>query len=242
MGEKGLIFVYKPPIYIRYDEVRSVNFERSGGSTRSFDISVALTNNDIVYTFSSIEKGEYGRLYEFLKSRKIIVKTSGKTDGKSGLDWGSDDRKVDHHLNTVIANAEEFSGGSEDMSSDDTDFNPDALEALSAKEEYDSEPSTTSSEDSSEVEGSDEEAVKKREEKAKRRVERRKEKELKKAVAAAASTSAPRKKRSKEGGGGERKTKRTKLPGQPKKNQSAYFIWMNVNRKNIQEKNPGLGI
>ena len=30
------------------------------------------------------------------------------------------------------------------MSSDDTDFNPDALEALSAKEEYDSEPSSTS--------------------------------------------------------------------------------------------------
>jgi hypothetical protein len=32
------------------------------------------------------------------------------------------------------------------MSSDDEDFNPDNLEALSAKEEYDSEPSTTSSE------------------------------------------------------------------------------------------------
>ena len=30
------------------------------------------------------------------------------------------------------------------MSSDDTDFNPDNLEALSAREEYDSEPSSTS--------------------------------------------------------------------------------------------------
>ena len=30
------------------------------------------------------------------------------------------------------------------MSSDDTDFNPDNLEAMSAKEEYDSEPSSTS--------------------------------------------------------------------------------------------------
>jgi len=35
------------------------------------------------------------------------------------------------------------------MSSDDEEFNPDLLEALSAKEEYDSEPSTTSSEDGS---------------------------------------------------------------------------------------------
>ena len=37
-----------------------------------------------------------------------------------------------------------MSDGDGDMSSDDTDFNPDALEALSAKEEYDSEPSSTS--------------------------------------------------------------------------------------------------
>ena len=37
-----------------------------------------------------------------------------------------------------------LSDGDWDMSSDDTDFNPDALEALSAKEEYDSEPSSTS--------------------------------------------------------------------------------------------------
>ena len=60
----------------RYDDIRSVVFERSGGSTRSFDISV-LTLNDQTYTFSSIEKGEYGKLYEFIKSKKISVKTSG---------------------------------------------------------------------------------------------------------------------------------------------------------------------
>ena len=54
------------------------------------------------------------------------------------------------------------------MSSDDSDFNPDALEALSAKEEYDSEPSTTSDDDSS-VEGSGSDAERKREEKRKRK-------------------------------------------------------------------------
>ena len=41
--------------------------------------------------------------------------------------------------------------GEDSMSSDDTDFNPDALEALSAKEEYDSEPSSTSSDSDGEV-------------------------------------------------------------------------------------------
>ena len=139
--ERGLIFIYKPPIFLRYDEVKNIIFERSGGSTRSFDIS-ATTTNDIVYTFSSIEKNEYGKLYDFFKSKKVTVKTSGKGDGGT-LNW-EDDKKVDHYLEGVKADAQDMSG-EDSMSSDDTDFNPDALEALSAKEEYDSEPSSTSS-------------------------------------------------------------------------------------------------
>ena len=120
--------------------MKSVVFERSGGSTRSFDISVT-SQHDIVYTFSSIEKNEYEKLYQYLKSKKVNVKSSGK--GKEGtLTWDDDD-KVDHYLEGVKRDAEDMSDAS--MSSDDEDFNPDALEALSAKEEYDSEPSTTSS-------------------------------------------------------------------------------------------------
>ena len=40
---------------------------------------------------------------------------------------------IDHHLEKVKQDAEIFSSGSDDMSSDDTDFNPDELEALSAR-------------------------------------------------------------------------------------------------------------
>ena len=56
----------------RFDEIHHVNFARSGGSTRSFDIEVH-SRGDMVYTFSSIEKEEYGRLYEFVKNKKIHV-------------------------------------------------------------------------------------------------------------------------------------------------------------------------
>uniref|UniRef100_A0A0K2SX54 FACT complex subunit SSRP1 n=3 Tax=Lepeophtheirus salmonis TaxID=72036 RepID=A0A0K2SX54_LEPSM len=228
--ERGFMFVYKPPIFLRYDEVRGVTFERSGGSTRSFDVSVNLKNNDIVYTFSSIEKGEYQKLYDYLKSKNLNLKVSGKTN-KSGIDWG-DDRKVDHHLHNVIASANELSS---ELSSDDTDFNPDALEALSAKEEYDSEPSTTSTEES-DVEGTGPEADAKREEKRKKKELRRVEKESEKSKKPVSS-------KKKEGGGssGQRK-KKTKLPGQPKRNQSAYFLWMNENREKIKSDFPGLSI
>ena len=34
----------------------------------------------------------------------------------------------------------------------------------------------------------------------------------------------------------------TKLPGQPKKNQSAYFLWMNQNREQIKKDHPGLSM
>merc|ERR1712079_657765 len=116
------------------------------------------------------------------------------------------------------------------MSSDDEDFNPDTLEAQSAKEEYDSEPTTTSSEDS-DVSGSGSDADRKREEKKKKKEEAK-----------------AKKAKRKESGGGEKKPrtqktkKMTKLPGQPKKNMSAYFLWMQANRAEISAKNKGAGV
>merc|ERR1712037_1022033 len=127
--ERGIMFVYKPPIFVKFEDVQSVNFARSGGTNRSFDIEVN-TRGDTVYTFSSIEKDEYGRLYEFLKSKKIAVKSVGKMDA-SKLDLSKDD--VDHHAELVKADAESSSNSS--MSSDDEDFNPDKLEAKDAKAE-----------------------------------------------------------------------------------------------------------
>merc|ERR1712012_1540950 len=145
--ERGIMFVYKPPIFVKFEDVQSVNFARSGGTNRSFDIEVN-TRGDTVYTFSSIEEDEYGRLYEFLKSKKISVKSVGKMDA-SKLDLSKDD--VDHHAELVKADAESSSSNSS-MSSDDEDFNPDKLEAKDAKEEYDSDPSDTGSDSGGEEE------------------------------------------------------------------------------------------
>ena len=82
--------------------------------------------------------------------------------------------------------------------------------------------------------GSGSDAERQRAEKAKRKAEKRASREK-------------RKKRSAGGGGApkekkERKVKKTKLPGQPKRNQSAYFIWMNENREKIKRDHPGLSV
>ena len=53
--ERGFAYVHKPPLYIRFEEVASVNFGRSAGSTRSFDFDVETTGG-ATYNFVGIEK------------------------------------------------------------------------------------------------------------------------------------------------------------------------------------------
>lgn len=74
--ERGFIYVHKPPVHIRFDEILSINFARSGGSTRSFDFEVE-TKSGIVHTFSSIEKEEYQKIYDFVSNKKLRVKNRG---------------------------------------------------------------------------------------------------------------------------------------------------------------------
>jgi len=219
--ERGFIFVYKPPIFVKFEDVKYVNFARSGGSNRSFDIEIH-TRGETNYTFSSIEKDEYHRLYEFLKNKKLNVKSTGKMDS-SKLDLS--ESNVDHFAHTVKADADSESENS--MSSDDEDFNPDALEARDVKEEYDSDPSDTgSSDDEGSGSGSEGEKEKRRKEKAERKAEKAKRKR----------TSAPSERSSKP-------KKKTKLPGMPKKPMTAYFLWLNEEgRDAIKRENPGMGV
>ena len=65
-----------------------------------------------------------------------VVFCSGKFEGGT-LVW-DDDKAVDHNLERVKNEAMDDMSDEGSMSSDDEDFNPDNLEALSAKEEYDS--------------------------------------------------------------------------------------------------------
>lgn len=41
--------------------------------SRSFDFEIELKNG-VVHTFSSIEKEEYGKLYDFINAKKLHVK------------------------------------------------------------------------------------------------------------------------------------------------------------------------
>ena len=113
-----------------------------------------------------------------------ICENAVKNDNSSQKRKGSDvlsgsKRRKKSHL-PLSQQGAESSSGSDDMSSDDTDLMPDALEALSVKLEYDSQPPTTSGKSESDDFGCGSNAEWRQEEKRKLKVEKEATKQQKK--------------------------------------------------------------
>ncbi|XP_050590377.1 FACT complex subunit Ssrp1 isoform X2 [Bombus affinis] len=221
--ERGFIYVHKPPIHIRFEEIASVNFARGGGSTRSFDFEIELTSG-VVHTFSSIEKEEYGKLFDFITSKKLRVKNRGKSDKLNyDNDFGDSDQEdePDAYLARVKAEAQERDAeenqDSEEESTDE-DFNPNQDESDVA-EEYDSNPNSSESENESDASG-------------KSQKKEKKEKKEKKPKSAKTSEK-PRK---------PRKQKKEKDANKPKRPPTAFMIWLNSARERIKAENPGIAV
>lgn len=146
--EKQFIFIHKPAVLIRFDEIESVEFQRYAGgqgSTRNFDLSVTLLNTpgDTLavkeYTFSGIDKSNYASLYSFLSQKKIRIKNiegvgsdeqprsaiyDEVDEGGEGMGESSEDEDYDQNK---ASESESESDGSEDESdlgslSDDSDL------------------------------------------------------------------------------------------------------------------------
>lgn len=219
--ERGFIYIHKPPIHIRFEEISSVNFARGGGSTRSFDFEIELKNG-VIHTFSSIEKEEYGSLYDFINAKKLRVKNTGKSDkpAYTGDDYGDSDNEAepDAYLARVKREGQERDEDDDDDSdeSTDEDFNPEGQESDVA-EEFDSNPSTTESESGNEEGGE-------------KKDKKEKKKKDKKPKSAKTISEKPR------------KSKKAKKPddGRPKRAATAYMIWFNEARDEIKSDNPGI--
>ncbi|XP_065057793.1 FACT complex subunit SSRP1-like isoform X1 [Rhopilema esculentum] len=221
--ERGFIFVHKPPVHIRFDEILCVNFARGSTTGRTFDFDVDLKNGTSV-SFSNLERQDYGHLYDFVTSKNLRIRNKGgKSGGATVMDdlMVSDEESPDFYLEKVKAEAAEDDDDYErdDDEESDEDFNPDMAEE-DVKEEFDSAAS------SSESEGSDDEEKPK---KKKKEVKRKPEKREKEPAA---------KKPRKETKSGKKK----KDPNAPKKPMSGYMIWLNENRENIKKEYPGISI
>jgi structure-specific recognition protein 1 len=215
--ERGFMFVHKPPLHIRFEEIAYVNFARGGGSTKSFDFEIELKSGT-THTFSSIEKEEYSKLYDFIVSKKLTVKNTGKMTSNYAEDFGdSDKEEPDAYLARVKAEAQERESdesGSDEESTDE-DFNPNVAESDVA-EEFDSNVSSSDSEDGS---GDEEHKKKKKEKKEKREKKPREKKER-----------------------GTKKPKKDRDENAPKRATTAFMLWLNENREKIKKDNPGIKV
>ncbi|XP_022116947.1 FACT complex subunit Ssrp1 [Pieris rapae] len=221
--EKGFIYVHKPPVHIRFEEIASVNFARGGASsTKSFDFEIELKQGSI-HTFSSIEKGEYDKLFNYITAKKLHVKNTGKNDkALYDDDFGDSDteKEPDAYLERVKAEAKERDSNDSDGSdeSTDEDFNPDKAKESDVAEEYDTNPSSSEDSDASDASKG-----------SKKEKEKKKEKKPKKTITI---SEAPRKRKDKS-------KKREKDANAPKRPSTAFMLWLNENRKKIVEENPG---
>lgn len=82
--EKSLLFLPKPPTLILHSEIGVVTFSRvgttTGGSSRTFDMKFHMKGGNEIQ-ISSINREEYANIQDFLKQKRIKVKTVGTEEG-----------------------------------------------------------------------------------------------------------------------------------------------------------------
>ncbi|KAI9365718.1 hypothetical protein BD770DRAFT_433196 [Pilaira anomala] len=153
--EKSLLFIPKPPTFIPLNEIAVVTFSRvgqSGGSSRTFDMKFNMKGgNDI--QFSSINREEYANIEDYLKQKKIKIKSEGNEDvvmtytDLAGLDEDDDEdddtfdvrkkRRTDPSSSMGRSNLGAGGAGADDEDeSPDEDFAPDSDSDV--PEEFDS--------------------------------------------------------------------------------------------------------
>ncbi|XP_073343288.1 FACT complex subunit SSRP1a isoform X2 [Pagrus major] len=219
--ERGFIYVHKPPVHLRFEEISCVNFARGTTTTRSFDFEIE-TKQGNQYTFSSIEREEYGKLFDFVNAKKLNIKNRGFKEGMKGkIDEYSDSDEDQHdaYLERMKAEGkirEEGNDSDESDAESDESFNP-GEEDDDIAEEYDSNASASDS--SEDGDDSEDESAKKKKAKKAKPVKEKKERK-------------PRKE----------KKKKQKDTGGPKRPMSAYMLWLNSSRERIKSENPGISI
>lgn len=141
--EKSFLFIPKPTTFIPHSEIGVVSFSRlgttSGGSSRTFDIKFHMKNGSDIQ-FSSINREEYANLEEFLRSKRIKVKSVNNEEtivSYAELDEDEDEDEEEYSGRKKRRTEKEMDVDDEEESPDE-DFAPDESGSEVA-EEFDSE-------------------------------------------------------------------------------------------------------
>jgi len=246
--EKQFIFIHKPAVLIRFDEIESVEFQRYAGgqgSTRNFDLCVTLLNTPgdnlsvKEYTFSGIDKTNYAALYSFLSGKKIRIKNIEGVGAEEQPSRGG------------APMYDEMDGGEEmGESSEDDDYDLDNRSSEEGSSGSDSEDDddlgSVASDDSDLAEhrkksGAPPKAKEPKEEKKKKKKkpkESAEEKSTSSSKKRKEASSSPPGKKSPSAGSKKSGKKGKKDPNAPKKSMTAYMYFSTAKRAGIKDANP----
>mmetsp|Transcript_24805 Transcript_24805/g.34999 ORF Transcript_24805/g.34999 Transcript_24805/m.34999 type:complete len:797 (-) Transcript_24805:180-2570(-) len=224
--EKSFFFVRKPALYIRHDQIKSIEFARlSGGeSTRTFDLVIHVNDAEDAseHKFASIDRSEYNGLFTFFSSKKLHISNvkgqlqvtkSGRLVGSTA---GQDNSDSDEGYQQ---RADDNSAGEED-SEEDSDFKAASADGSTTEDSEGSENDAalinTSEEDKSHSGEDDDEEMEE-----------------------GGEGSASKKKGTKRKKPEPKEKKPPKKQG-PKKARSAYTFFMQAKNQEIRAANPDL--
>ena len=208
---KTLVFIHKPTMFIRYEDIAHIEFQRydgANGRAHTFDLNVSCRSiggeAPHEYTFKSISKNEYTYLLAYLHSNKGVdvhnlIQEQSKGRGRSKRAMYAQD-----------ADAAFAALGSESEGDGDSDADSD----FNMSEAEDNQSSSSGSEYDSD--GSDSDSSKKKRKRGKKNDRK---------------TAKPAKKQKKMPKGD---------PDAPKKPLSSFMLFGNEMRNKIKEENPNL--
>jgi len=113
--KKSLCFLHRPVIFLRYDQIESVEFTRQSGDARTWDFTVEMKQPGPEYpnrrvTFLQLAREEYSPIFKFLVSQQVNIVNQKKLEldlqrnkskaalpgmGSTILDLGDDDDDED---------------------------------------------------------------------------------------------------------------------------------------------------
>jgi len=231
--ERCFVFIHKPPLFVKFEDVESVEFQRYAGgqgSTRNFDLCVTLVKNagDVSstitrdYIFSGIDRSDYAGLYNFLSGKKIKIKNI-QEDGEVG--GGTSGGGADGGRNPAVVTMDD----EVDDSSTDDDFGSEDGDGTSSDEE---------DQDLEMDEDVDSDLEEARKNQAKKNKKKRAIKEGASLSSASASTKKMKLKKIVSPHPAPKKKKKKKDPNAPKKATSSYVHFCKVTRPEIKAENP----
>lgn len=127
MLDKSFLFVKKPVLQVRYQDVREVKFERvapasGGNNAKTFDLKI-VDAAGVEYVFNSVDREEYEDLYAFLQSSGLNVETTYQelNAGVTGKLGGRPRKEADYSEDPYMRQVE-AEGDDDEDSEDDSDF------------------------------------------------------------------------------------------------------------------------